>query len=140
MGVIVERWLTFMGNHPVLFGILAVLIIAFFMVEGKRNGKKVTPNELGLLVNNQHARIIDIRAANKFAISHISGSRNIPFAELKNHLDELRTIDTPVIFVCDMGLQSGAAVSLVGKSNFMRLSGGIQGYQMAGLPLATTKK
>lgn len=135
-----ERWLTFIGNHPVLFGILAVLIVAFFMVEGKRNGKKVAPNELGLLVNNQQARIIDIRPANKFALSHISGSRNIPFIELKNHLDELRAIDTPVVFVCDVGLQSGAAVSLVGKSNFMRLSGGIQGYQAVGLPLTVAKK
>lgn len=135
-----ERWLTFVGNHPVLFGILAVLIVAFFMVEGKRNGKKVTPNELGLLVNNQHARIIDIRPANKFAVSHISGSRNIPFTELKNHLDELRAIDTPVVFVCDVGLQAGAAVSLMAKPNFMRLAGGIQGYQAAGLPLAVVNK
>lgn len=134
-----ERWFVFMGNHPVLFGILAVLIVAFFMVENKRNGKKVAPSELGLLVNNQKARIIDIRPANKFSISHISGSQNIPFGELKSRLDELRAIDVPVVFVCDMGMQSGAAVSLVGKPNFMRLSGGIQGYQAAGLPLAVAK-
>ncbi|ANB91188.1 rhodanese [Moraxella ovis] len=134
-----ERWFTFMGNHPILFGILAVLIIAFFMVEGKRNGRKVPPSELGLLVNNHRACVIDIRPANKFAVSHISGSRNIPFNELKNHLDELRAIEEPVIFVCDIGMQSGAAVSLVGKPNFMRLSGGIQGYQAAGLPLAVAK-
>lgn len=135
-----ERWLTFMGNHPVLFGILAVLIVAFFMVEGKRSGRKVAPNELGLLVNNQQAKIIDIRPANKFAASHISGSRNIPFTELKNHLDELRAIDTPVVFVCDMGMQSGAAVTMVAKPNFMRLAGGIQGYQAAGLPLSVANK
>ncbi|MFA9485518.1 MULTISPECIES: rhodanese-like domain-containing protein [unclassified Moraxella] len=135
-----ERWLAFMGNHPVLFGILAVLIVAFFMVEGKRNGKKVSPNELGLLVNNQNARIIDIRPANKFAVSHIAGSRNIPFTELKNHLDELKAINEPVVIVCDLGMQSGAAVSLVGKPNFMRLAGGIQGYQVAGLPLSMANK
>lgn len=134
-----ERWVAFMGNHPILFGILAVLIVAFFMVESKRNGKKVAPNELGLLINNQRARVIDVRPANKFAISHISGSRNIPFNELKNHLEELRVIEEPVIFVCDIGMQAGAAVSLVGKPNCMRLSGGIQGYQAAGLPLAVAK-
>lgn len=135
-----ERWFTFMGNHPVLFGILFVLIVAFFLIEGKRNGKKITPNELGILVNNQNAKIIDIRAANKFATGHISGSRNIPFGELKNHLDELRAISTPIVVVCDMGVQAGAAVSLIGNPNAVRLAGGIQGYQAAGLPLVGVKK
>ena len=60
------RWFEFMGNHPFLFGLLFLLIIVFFMVENKRSGKKITPSELGLMVNNQNARLIDIRPANKF--------------------------------------------------------------------------
>ncbi|OOR87022.1 rhodanese [Moraxella caviae] len=134
-----ERWLEFMGNHPVLFGILFVLLIAFFMIEGKRSGKKVPPSELGLLVN-QGAQVIDVRPAPKFATGHISGSRNIPFGELKNHLEELRAMTAPVVIVCDVGMQSGAVVSMIGKPNFMRLEGGINGYQAAGLPLVGAKK
>lgn len=135
-----ECWFEFIGNHPVLFGLLAVLIIAFFAIEGKRSGRKVSPNELGLLVNNQNARIIDIRAANKFAAGHITGSQNIPFGELKNRLTELQAIQVPVIIVCDIGMQAGAAVQLINRPNFMRLAGGIQGYQAAGLPLVGAKK
>ncbi|UNU72962.1 rhodanese-like domain-containing protein [Moraxella nasovis] len=135
-----ERWLTFMGNHPVLFGILFVLIIAFFMVESKRSGKKVPPNELGLLVNNHQAKIIDIRPANKFATGHISGSRNIAFTAIKDHLEELRAIKEPLIIVCDMGVQAGAAVAMIGTPNAMRLEGGINGYQAAGLPLVGITK
>lgn len=135
-----ERWFEFIGNHPFLFGLLLLLIIAFFAIEGKRSGRKVPPSELGLLVNNQNARIIDIRPANKFAQGHITGSENIPFTDIKNRLSDLQGIQVPVIIVCDMGIQAGAAVQLINRPNFMRLEGGIQGYQAAGLPLVSTKK
>lgn len=134
-----ERWFEFMGNHPILFGILFILIVMFFSLESKRSGKKVAPNALGLLVNNEHAQLIDIRPANKFATGHISGSRNIPFTELKDHLAHLQGITTPIVFICDMGMQAGMAVQLVGKPNAMRLEGGITNYQASGLPLVSTK-
>lgn len=56
-----ERWFEFMGNHPFLFGILFILIFLFFSLETKRGGKKVSPNALGLMVNNENAQLIDIR-------------------------------------------------------------------------------
>lgn len=135
-----ERWFEFMGNHPILFGLLIALAIAFFAIEGKRNGKKVPPSQIGPLVNDHNARIIDIRPAAKFAAGHITGSENIPFTELKNHLTNLQAIQVPVIIVCDMGLQAGAAVQLINRPNVMRLEGGIAGYQAAGLPLVGAKK
>lgn len=134
-----DRWFEFMGNHPFLFGLLFVLIVLFFSLEKKRSGKKVAPNALGLLVNNENAVLIDIRPTDKFATGHISGSRNIPFATLKDHISELQAITTPIIFVCDMGMQAGMAVQLIGKPNAMRLEGGIINYQAAGLPLITPK-
>lgn len=135
-----ERWFEFMGNHPVLFGLLLVLVIMYFMLENKRSGKKVAPNALGMLVNNERAQIIDIRPANKFTTGHISGSRNIPFSDLKNHLSELQAITTPLVFVCDVGMQAGMAVQLIGKPNAMRLEGGINNYQASGLPLVSSNK
>lgn len=134
-----ERWFEFMGNHPLLFGILLVLVVMFFSLESKRSGKKVAPNALGLLINNDNAQIIDIRPTNKFNAGHISGSRNIPFGELKNHLAELQAITTPLVFVCDVGMQAGMAVQLINKPNAMRLEGGINNYQASGLPLVSSK-
>ena len=135
-----ERWFDFMGNHPFLFDLLFVLVVMFFALENKRSGKKIAPNALGLLINNENAQLIDIRPANKFATGHISGSRNIPFSELKNHLSELQAITTPLVFVCDVGMQAGMAVQLIGKPNAMRLEGGINNYQASGLPLVSDKK
>lgn len=128
-----------MGNHPFLFGTLAVLIFLFFTVENKRSGKKISPNTLGTLVNSQNAQIIDIRAKKKFETGYIQGSRNIPFTQLKDRLEEIRAIEAPVVVVCDMGIQAGAAVQLIGKPNVFRLDGGIGGWQAAGMPLVGAK-
>lgn len=134
-----ERLFEFMGNHPFLFGMLFVCTIAFFSVESKRSGRKIAPQALGLLVNNENAKLIDIRPANKFATGHIAGSRNIPFTELKNHLPELQAMTTPIVFICDIGMQAGMAVQLLAKPNAMRLEGGIANYQAQGLPLVGGK-
>ncbi len=134
-----DRALEFMGNHPFLFGILAVLAILFFTIESKRSGKKVSPNTLGMMVNDQNAQLIDIRAKNKFTTGYIQGSRNIPFTQLKERLEEIRAIEQPVIIICDMGIQAGAAVQMIGKDTVYRLEGGIGGWQGAGMPLVGLK-
>ena len=134
-----ERWFEFMGNHPFLFGLLFVFAIMFFSIENKRSGKKISPQALGLLVNNDNATLVDIRPANKFATGHIAGSRNIAFTELINHLPELQAMTNPIVFIFDIGMQAGMAVQLVGKPNAMRLEGGIANYQAQGLPLVGVK-
>ena len=134
-----DRALEFMGNHPFLFGILAVLAVLFFTIENKRSGKKVSPNTLGMMVNSQNAQLIDIRAKKKFTTGYIQGSRNIPFTQLKDELEDIRAIESPVIIICDIGVQAGAAVQLIGKDNVFRLEGGIGGWQGAGMPLVGLK-
>ena len=135
-----DRALQFMGNHPFLFGILAVLAVLFFTIESKRSGKKISPNTLGMMVNSQQAQLIDIRAKKKFTTGYIQGSRNIPFTELEERLEDIRAIEHPVIIICDIGVQAGAAVQMIGKDNVFRLEGGIGGWQSAGMPLVGLKE
>ncbi len=134
-----DRALEFLGNHPFLFGILAVLAILFFAIESKRSGKKISPNTLGMMVNSQNAQLIDVRAKKKFSTGYIQGSRNIPFTELKDHLEDIRAIENPVIIICDIGAQAGAAVQMIGKENVYRLEGGIGNWQGGGMPLVGVK-
>ncbi|MEO1851807.1 MAG: rhodanese-like domain-containing protein [Psychrobacter sp.] len=134
-----DRALEFVGNHPFLFGILAVLAILFFTIENKRSGRKISPNTLGMMVNSQKAQLIDIRAKKKFESGYIQGSRNIPFTDLKERLAEIRAIEQPVIIICDMGVQAGAAIQMIGKDSVYRLEGGIGGWQGAGMPLVGVK-
>ncbi len=49
-----ERWLEFMGNHHILFGTLGVLIVLLFIFEGQRNGRKISPQSLGILVKEKN--------------------------------------------------------------------------------------
>ena len=134
-----ERWFEFMGHHPFLFGTMFVLIVLFFMLENKRGGKKINPNAVGLMVNNQNAQLIDIRPRKDFEKGYIKGSRNIPFTELKNHVETLRSADHPIIIVCQMGMTAGTAVAMIGNDNVYRLDGGITNWQAAGLPLVVEK-
>ncbi|MEG9304468.1 rhodanese-like domain-containing protein [Psychrobacter celer] len=134
-----DRALEFVGNHPFLFGILAVLAVLFFTIENKRSGRKISPNTLGMMVNSQNAQLIDIRAKKKFLTGYIQGSRNIPFTELKDRLEEIRAIQQPVVIICDMGVQAGAAIQMIGKDDVYRLEGGIGGWQAAGMPLVGVK-
>lgn len=136
---VLDRAFEFVGNHPFLFGILAVLAVMFFAIENKRSGKKVSPNTLAMMVNSQNAQLIDIRAKKKFATGYIQGSRNIPFTDLKDRLAEIRAIEAPVIIICDMGIQAGAAIQMIGKDSVYRLDGGVGGWQAAGMPLVGIK-
>ncbi len=135
-----DRALEFVGNHPFLFGILAVLAVLFFTIENKRSGRKISPNTLGMMVNSQNAQLIDIRAKKKFETGYIQGSRNIPFTELKDRLEEIRAIEQPVIIICDMGVQAGAAIQMIGKDSVYRLEGGIAALASSGHAISWFKR
>ena len=135
-----ERFLEFMQHHPILFGILGALVVLFFFLENQRSGRKISPQALGGFVNREKAVIIDLRDAKEFREGHISGSRNIPLSNLKNHLEELREIKQPIVMVCKMGQTAGGAVQQVGGDNLYRLEGGILGWQGQNLPLVKPKR
>lgn len=134
-----ERWLEFMGHHPFLFGFLAVLIVMFFVIEGKRNGRKISPQSLGVLVKIKNAMLIDLRDAKDFREGHISGSRNIPFSQIATHIEELNSAERPLVFICNLGQVAGSALSQVGYADSYRLDGGIANWKAQGLPLVKAK-
>ena len=134
-----ERWLEFMGNHPFLFGTLGVLIVLFFVLEGQRNGRKISAQSLGILVKAKNAMLIYLRDAKDFREGHISGSRNIPYSQLTSHIEELKTADRPLVFICNLGQIAGTALQQVGHSDSYRLDGGVNNWKAQGLPLIKSK-
>ncbi len=135
-----ERWFEFMGNHPFLFGILAVLIVLFFVFEGQRNGRKISAQSLGILVKAKNAMLIDLRDAKDFREGHISGSRNIPYSQIASHIEELKSSERPLVFICNLGQVAGTALQQVGHADSYRLDGGISNWKAQGLPLVKAKK
>ena len=135
-----ERWFEFMGNHPFLFAILGALIVLFFVFEGQRSGRKISPQSLGILVKAKNAMLIDLRDAKDFREGHISGSRNIPYSQIAANVEELKAADRPLVFICNLGQVAGTALQQVGHTDSYRLDGGISNWKAQGLPLVKSKK
>ena len=91
-------------------------MVLFFLLEGQRNGRKISPQSLGILVKAKNAMLIDLRDAKDFREGHISGSRNIPYSQITKHVEELKTSDRPLVFVCNLGQVAGSALQQVGHA------------------------
>ena len=105
-----ESLLEFCLNHPLLVGTFLVLLTAFFILETRRGGKSITPQQLTNLVNIDGGIVLDVREAKDYREGHITGSKNIVFAKLKDSLGELGADkEKPIVVVCKMGQHAGAA-------------------------------
>jgi len=101
---------------------------------------EVTPAEAVLLVNREHALVLDVRENAEFAAGHIPDARHIPLGELASRAAELDAWkDKPVVVNCQSGMRSANACSLLRKIGFTKvfnLGGGFAAWQAAKLPAA----
>ena len=84
------------------------------------------------------AVLIDVREKSEYDEAHIPGSVLIPLGQLGTRLDEVPT-DRDVYVHCRMGGRSARAVDYlraVGRANSYNVSGGIEAWEEAGLPVA----
>jgi len=92
-----------------------------------------------LIESGDDIEVVDIRPSGAFTREHIPESRNIPFAELSNRVEELNGADR-VVTVCPQGKASVQAARLVGSYEGMdgtveSLAEGIDGWREADGPL-----
>jgi rhodanese-related sulfurtransferase len=131
--------LEFVGNHPILVGLFAVLLALFIRNETQRGGKGVSPQELVNLVNKEGALVLDVRDSKEFAAGHIVDAVNVPHAALEGRLAELEKYkEKPVTIVCKMGQHAGTAGAVLRKAGFAsvsRLTGGMTEWRNQNLPV-----
>ncbi len=129
----------FVGNHPILVGIFAVLLTLFIRNETQRGGRGVSPQELVNLVNKEGAVVLDVRDSKEFAAGHIVDAVNVPHTSLESRLAELEKYkEKPVTIVCKMGQHAGTAGTMLRKAGFgsvSRLSGGMTEWRNQNLPV-----
>lgn len=134
-----DRFLEFAVNHYLLVGTFVALLIAWIVTEMARGGQSVSPQGLSALVNQQNARVIDIRDPAEFKTGHITGSDNIPYSRISERLEELKKEpDRPIVIICNIGQTAGAAGSQLkaaGLSQVYKLEGGISNWKSQSLPL-----
>jgi len=135
----IDQLFEFVGNHYLLVGLFVALVIAFLINEGKQSGASIGTSNLVQLINRQDAVIVDVRDHKEFSQGHIAGAVNIPFSSLDQRAPELEEYkEKPVVVVCKMGQQAGAAgrkLKAKGFKDVRRLSGGMSEWTSASLPL-----
>ncbi|HZX33567.1 MAG TPA: rhodanese-like domain-containing protein [Rhodocyclaceae bacterium] len=114
----------------------AALLWQLFQRSG---GSEVNPAEATLLINRQDALVVDVREPDEFATGHLPEARNIPVGKLADRVNEIEKYkDKPVILCCASGIRSGKAcgeLKKLGFSSLHSLSGGIDSWRQAGLPI-----
>lgn len=134
-----DRLLEFVINHWELVSLFVVLLVAILVMERQRGGRSLSPQQLVLRLNRDDVAVLDVREKKDMSDGRISGSVHIPYTALKSRLDELQKYREKGIVVVDkMGQHSGAAVKILKAAGFEqveRMSGGINEWQTAGLPL-----
>lgn len=135
----IQQIFEFIGNHLVLVGIFAFLLVAFIINESKRGGATVTPQNLVNLINREGAVVVDIRDTKEYGAGHIAGALSMPYASMDSKVGELETSKgKTIVLVCKMGQHAGAVgrkLKAAGFEDVRRLSGGMAEWNANSLPV-----
>jgi glyoxylase-like metal-dependent hydrolase (beta-lactamase superfamily II)/rhodanese-related sulfurtransferase len=69
------------------------------------------------LASGNGPQVLDVRNAAEYAEGHVPDSVHIPFAQLRDRLDELPR-DRPIATICKAGKRSGLAASILQREGF----------------------
>jgi len=134
--------LTFAQNHWMLVALLLTFIAAYALFELRQHllgPKRLTPSLATQLINRQDPLIFDLRDKAKFESGHIINAQCVPQAEALATLEKLKKPFTaPILLICQTGQHSavlGARLKKQGFTEVMSLSGGMNAWQNAELPV-----
>jgi hydroxyacylglutathione hydrolase len=99
--------------------------------------RQISPKDASRLLKEQGAYLLDVRGTDEYRERHIPRSHHIPMGLVPDHVGELPR-QTPIIVQCGSGFRSHVVASLLqrrGFTNIHNLTGGIDAWESAGLPL-----
>ena len=121
----------------VVAALLAVVAMLIFH-ESRKSGPSVSPQQAINLVNSENGVFLDLRDAGEFKQGHIVAALNIPASKGESRLGELeKHKSSPIVLVCKMGQQAGAAGKQLRAKGFDRvykMSGGMSEWGNLQLP------
>jgi len=136
---LVENLFEFLAQQWMLVGALLVLAALLIRHESRKAGPSISPLQLTTLINREKALVLDLRPEQEFKSGHITGALNIPHTALEGRMGELeKHRQRPLILVCAIGQNSGAAarrLQAAGFPSISRLQGGIAEWRHQNLPL-----
>lgn len=84
------------------------------------------------IVNSETKTLIDVRSAQEFNGDHIRGAINIPANEIRDHVEEIATMQKPIVVYCLSGGRSGVATGILKQAGIDEVynGGGIGNMQL----------
>lgn len=137
-----NQYIEFVMHHWMLWSLffLVIIVIIYEEIRGRIQGvARIQPADLISFINKDDAIVIDVRDSNAFIRGHIIGAVNIPHTQMDSSIDKIKKYQgKPIVLVCAAGQtspQEGAKLKKKGIDQVYFLSGGINAWQQAQLPL-----
>lgn len=132
-------FLEFLTQQWMLALALMVVVTLLVLHEARKSGPSVSPQQAINLINAEEGVFVDLRDSADYKAGHIVESQHIPAAKLAARMAELEKYrDRPVVLVCKMGQQSGAAgkqLKAAGFSRVYKMTGGMMEWSNLQLPV-----
>ncbi|MBP6699715.1 MAG: rhodanese-like domain-containing protein [Halioglobus sp.] len=134
-------FLEFLAQEWIL--VLALLVVAAMLAwhEARKAGPSVTPQQAINLINSEQGVFVDLRDNADFRQGHIIDTLHIPSSKLEERMAELvKYKEKPVVLVCKLGQQSGAAskqLKAAGFSRVYKMTGGMMEWSNLQLPVTS---
>jgi rhodanese-related sulfurtransferase len=136
-----SHFVHFVTNHWILCSLFVVVLIALLVnewIHRSFGALGVAPESAVLMMNHQHAIVLDIRGETSFLEGHVLGAHHLPSHSVEKKIGTLQKYkDKPIILVCTQGQESSKVHRQLKEKGFqvVVLEGGIQAWKAAGLPL-----
>ena len=76
------------------------------------------------LINAGKGTVVDVRSRGEFMGGNVAESVNIPLDEVNQRVDEIKTLEMPLILVCASGGRSGMAEQFLSSQGLECYNGG----------------
>ncbi|WP_116367950.1 rhodanese-like domain-containing protein [Parahaliea mediterranea] len=134
-------FLEFLAQQWILVAALLAAVGMLIFHESRKAGPSLSPQQAINLVNQEGGVFVDLRDGADYKQGHITGALHIPSAKLDDRKGELEKYRAaPIVLVCKMGQQAGAAGKKLKASGFdkvYKMTGGMM--EWGNLQLPTTK-
>lgn len=141
-----SRLLEFVDNHPLLWTLFGVLLVAFIVVELRARARgtlNLSIFDFTRELNSGNALLIDLRPSADFDKGHIRGARHLTPSQVDPGAKDIaRHKDGTVLLYCQSGITSGEVADRLLKAGFAKvysLKGGIAAWVQDQLPVERGK-
>jgi rhodanese-related sulfurtransferase len=131
-------FLEFLTQQWILAAALLAVVAMLLMHETRKSGPSLSPQKAINIVNGEQGVFLDLRDAGDYKQGHIVDALHVPSAKLADRMAELEKYrNKPIVLVCKMGQQSGAAGKQLKAGNFekvYKMTGGMMEWRNLQLP------